>query len=52
MVNSNFDESRVLGTYTIIVIGGGLGGLGATCQLTLKLKKKNFALYSQNFNAN
>jgi len=49
MVNSNFDESRVLGTYTIIVIGG---GLGATCQLTIKLKKKIFALYSQNFNAN
>ena len=35
MNDSIYDESRVLDTYPIIVIGAGLGGLGAACQLAL-----------------
>ncbi len=39
MAKSNFDESRVIDTYPIIVVGAGLGGLGAACQLVLAGKK-------------
>ncbi len=39
MNNSIYDESRVVDTYPIIVIGAGLGGLGAACQLALVGKK-------------
>ncbi|MCK4779301.1 MAG: NAD(P)-binding protein, partial [Candidatus Lokiarchaeota archaeon] len=35
MNDSIYDESRVVDTYPIIVIGAGLGGLGAACQLAL-----------------
>ncbi len=33
MIKINFDENRVIGTYPVIVVGAGLGGLGAACQL-------------------
>ncbi|NVM19287.1 MAG: NAD(P)/FAD-dependent oxidoreductase [Candidatus Lokiarchaeota archaeon] len=33
MNDSIYDESKVVDTYPIIVIGAGLGGLGAACQL-------------------
>lgn len=39
MAKSNFDESRVIDTYPIIVVGAGLGGLSAACQLALAGKK-------------
>ncbi|MCK4370169.1 MAG: NAD(P)/FAD-dependent oxidoreductase [Candidatus Lokiarchaeota archaeon] len=39
MNDSIYDESRVLDTYPVIVIGAGLGGLGAACQLALVGKK-------------
>ena len=39
MAKSIFDESRVVDTYPIIVVGAGLGGLGAACQLALVRKK-------------
>ncbi|MFX0031542.1 MAG: phytoene desaturase family protein [Candidatus Hodarchaeota archaeon] len=39
MINSNYDENRVLSTYPVIVIGAGLGGLGAACQLVLRGEK-------------
>jgi prolycopene isomerase len=32
----DFDKSRVINSYPIIVIGAGLGGLGAACQLALQ----------------
>ncbi len=36
MVNSVYDENRVISTSPVIVIGAGLGGLGAACQLVLR----------------
>ena len=39
MALKNFNEGKVISTYPIIVIGAGLGGLGAACQLTLAGKK-------------
>jgi len=39
MEKINFDESRDISTYEVIVIGAGLGGLGAACQLALLDKK-------------
>ncbi|MFX0140968.1 MAG: FAD-dependent oxidoreductase, partial [Candidatus Hodarchaeota archaeon] len=39
MVISNYDENRVISTYPVIVIGAGLGGLGAACQLVLRGEK-------------
>jgi phytoene dehydrogenase-like protein len=39
MANVNFDESRVISKYPVIVIGAGLGGLGAASQLVLKGEK-------------
>lgn len=39
MGNSNYDENRVISTYPVIVIGAGLGGLGAACQLVLRGEK-------------
>ena len=39
MDDNKFDESRVISTYPVIVIGAGLGGLGAACQLVLKGEK-------------
>ena len=33
MSDSIYDKSRVVDTYPVIVIGAGLGGLGAACQL-------------------
>ncbi|MBD3253824.1 MAG: NAD(P)-binding protein [Candidatus Lokiarchaeota archaeon] len=35
MVPKNFDESRVIAKFPVIVIGAGLGGLGAASQLAL-----------------
>lgn len=39
MINSIYDVNRVLSTYPVIVIGAGLGGLGAACQLVLRGEK-------------
>ncbi|MFX1591585.1 MAG: phytoene desaturase family protein [Promethearchaeota archaeon] len=39
MNDSFYDESRVLDTYPVIIIGAGLGGLGAACQLASVGKK-------------
>jgi succinate dehydrogenase/fumarate reductase flavoprotein subunit len=39
MNNNNYDESRVISKYPVIVIGAGLGGLGAACQLVLRGEK-------------
>jgi len=39
MDDINYDESRVICTYPVIVIGAGLGGLGAACQLVLRGEK-------------
>ena len=39
MESRDFDESRVISTYPVIVIGAGLGGLGAACQLAAVGKK-------------
>jgi prolycopene isomerase len=36
MVNSIYDESRVIASYPAIVVGSGLGGIGAACQLVLR----------------
>jgi phytoene dehydrogenase-like protein len=36
MSDSNYDENRIIGTYPVIVIGAGLGGLGAAGQLVLR----------------
>lgn len=36
MINSKYDQNRVIGTYPVIVIGAGLGGLGAACQLVAR----------------
>ncbi len=35
MIIKNFDEKQVISTHSVIVIGAGLGGLGAACQLGL-----------------
>jgi phytoene dehydrogenase-like protein len=39
MEKLDFDESQVIDSYPIIVVGSGLGGLGAACQLALLGKK-------------
>ena len=39
MTDSIYDESRVLDTYPVVIIGAGLGGLGAACQLAAVGKK-------------
>lgn len=39
MAINNFDESKVISTYPVIVAGAGLGGLGAACQLALAGEK-------------
>ena len=39
MNDSIYDKNRVIDTYPVIVIGAGLGGLGAACQLALVGKK-------------
>ena len=39
MNNNNYDDSRVISKYPVIVIGAGLGGLGAACQLVLRGEK-------------
>jgi len=39
MVSSNFNENKVISSYPVIVIGAGLGGLGAACQLALAGEK-------------
>jgi phytoene dehydrogenase-like protein len=39
MEGKSFDKSRVISSYPIIVIGAGLGGLGAACQLAYVGKK-------------
>lgn len=39
MNDSIYDDSRVIDTYPVIVIGAGLGGLGAACQLASVGKK-------------
>jgi phytoene dehydrogenase-like protein len=36
MINSKYDQNRVIGMYPVIVIGAGLGGLGAACQLVAR----------------
>lgn len=36
---SSLDESRVISNFPVIVIGAGLGGLGAACQLVLRGEK-------------
>jgi len=36
MVDSKYDQNRVVGSYPVIVIGAGLGGLGAACQLVVR----------------
>ncbi|MFX0153415.1 MAG: phytoene desaturase family protein [Candidatus Hodarchaeota archaeon] len=47
MNDSIFDESKVVDTYPIIIIGAGLGGLGAACQLA-SLGKKVLLLEKHN----
>ena len=39
MVSSNFNENKVISSYPVIVIGAGLGGLGAACQLAVAGEK-------------
>ncbi len=39
MINSKYDQNRVIGTYPVIVIGAGLGGLAAACQLVARGEK-------------
>ncbi len=39
MEKNKYDENRVIDTYPVIVVGAGLGGLGAACQLALVGKK-------------
>ena len=39
MSNMNYDENRIVGTYPVVVIGAGLGGLGAAGQLVLRGEK-------------
>ncbi|MFX1364287.1 MAG: phytoene desaturase family protein [Promethearchaeota archaeon] len=39
MSESIYDKSRIVDSYPLIVIGAGLGGLGAACQLALAGKK-------------
>lgn len=36
MSNSTYNENRVVGNFPVIVIGAGLGGLGAACQLVAR----------------
>ena len=36
MKNSKYDQNRVIDTYPVIVIGAGLAGLGAACQLVAR----------------
>jgi phytoene dehydrogenase-like protein len=36
MINSKYDQNRVIDTCPVIVIGAGLGGLGAACQLAAR----------------
>ncbi|MFX1302704.1 MAG: phytoene desaturase family protein [Promethearchaeota archaeon] len=47
MENIDFDERQVISTYPVIVIGAGLGGLGAACQLA-SLDKKVLLLEKHN----
>jgi phytoene dehydrogenase-like protein len=39
MVTNNFDRNKVISKYPVIIIGAGLGGLGAACQLVLRGEK-------------
>lgn len=39
MVTNNFNKENVTSSYSVIVIGAGLGGLGAACQLALSGEK-------------
>jgi len=39
MNDSIYDKTRVVDSYPVIIIGAGLGGLGAACQLALVGKK-------------
>ncbi|MFX1268844.1 MAG: FAD-dependent oxidoreductase, partial [Promethearchaeota archaeon] len=39
MVDSIYDDNRIISTFPVIVIGAGLGGLGAACQLVLRGEK-------------
>jgi prolycopene isomerase len=39
MNDSKYDESRVVDTYPVIIIGAGLGGLGAACQIASRGRK-------------
>jgi phytoene dehydrogenase-like protein len=36
MIKTTYNENRVLGSFPVIVIGAGLGGLGAACQLVAR----------------
>jgi len=36
MIDSKYNQNRVVGTYPVIVIGAGLAGLGAACQLVAR----------------
>ena len=36
MINSTYNETRVVGNFPVVVIGAGLGGLGAACQLVAR----------------
>jgi prolycopene isomerase len=47
MEGKDFDKNRVISSYPIIVIGAGLGGLGAACQLAY-LEKKVLLLEKHN----
>ena len=39
MEKLDLDENQVIDTYPVIVVGSGLGGIGAACQLALLGKK-------------
>jgi prolycopene isomerase len=39
MIKSDIDNSKIVSSYPVIVIGAGLGGLGAACQLILRGEK-------------
>jgi len=39
MVLTNFNKNKVISSYPVIVVGAGLGGLGAACQLALAGEK-------------
>ncbi|MFX1309582.1 MAG: FAD-dependent oxidoreductase, partial [Promethearchaeota archaeon] len=39
MIGKSYDKNRVISSYPVIVVGAGLGGLGAACQVALAGEK-------------